>query len=35
MGIQMVDAISDPSIFVPDVVRDKALELPPVVTGHE
>ena len=31
----MVDEISDPSIFVPDVVRDEALELPPVVAGHE
>ena len=35
IGIQMVDEIVDPSIFVPDVVRDEALELPPVVAGHE
>ena len=31
----MVDEITDPSLFVPDVVRDEALELPPLVTGHE
>jgi hypothetical protein len=31
----MVNGISDPLIFIPDVVRAEALELPPVVTGHE
>ena len=31
----MVNEISDSSIVVPQVVRDEALELPPVVTGHE